>query len=103
MKVKDAIIQIQASADPDSVSERLRKLYRTETVNRIKLRSHGAPTSSVSLTEGVIKEMDDWIVKVARGIGISDDAAEHLRQEEKELMINRVKLAVFIKRTGGEP
>src|SRR4030042_2675534 len=103
MKVKEAIAELQASSDPDSLYNRIRKLYLDETINRIKLRAHGSPTATVSLTHSVLKEMDEWIVKVARGVGMTDEGANRLLADEKKKFFEHMRFAVFLKRTGGEP
>ncbi len=97
MKVNEAIEFLCNQPEPtgENVFTPLRKLYRDETINRIKLRAHDSRTVSVSMSEGVLAEMDDWIVKVALGVGLTQELADRLRAEEKTWMLSSMRLSAY--------
>ena len=70
MKVKEAVEKLNGQII--SIKE-IHALYFSEAMSRAKMRAHGKDKISMSLMEGVLDEMDDWIVKVCQGIGWSED------------------------------
>lgn len=83
MKVKKAVEKLKAEPSED-LHRNLAKLYGEEAHSRIALRSHGASPSK-SLVEGVMKEMDDWIVKVAQGVGLNVKTITALKTERSAI------------------
>jgi len=85
MKVKEAVAEL-ANSPSEDLYRNITKLYREESYARIKLRSHGNKPSQ-SLIEGVVDEMDDWISKVAKGMGLSDEAISSLGTDRAAIFI----------------
>lgn len=95
MRVEEAI---EKFAGRDTVkSYDLARLYHNEVYSRLKLRAHGKATASESMLEGILVEMDGWIVKVCRGLGLSEDATEKTRQENKEVALSAMRKAIMKK------
>lgn len=95
MKVIEAIELLkQPELVGKTIFDRLRELYGKEFFDRLELRVHSRPTASLSTAEGVLREMDEWIIKVALGVGLTAEQAERLREDERKLTGALVGLAV---------
>ena len=94
MKYTEAVRQLLEQGDVRMFD--IETLYKVEVFKRVELRAHGRREASTSLMEGVLKEMDEWIVKVCRGIGWKDDACEKARQECKQTALSAMRLATIV-------
>lgn len=94
MKHKEAVLQLLQQGNVKQFD--IETLYKVETLKRVELRAHGRHIISTSLMEGVLKEMDEWIVKVCQGLGWSEDACEKARQECKQIAVTAMHLAAAV-------
>ncbi len=92
MKVKEAVVQLK-SLEHCGMFE-VEALFGVEMFKRMKLRAHGQNMVSESLAEGVLQEMGEWIFKVCRELGWSEDACEKARQECKQTALTSTRLAI---------
>jgi hypothetical protein len=96
MKYKEAIEKLLKKAKEPYNGElkmfHVERLYQEEFFNRIKLRSHGVNQVTESLAFSVLYEMDEWIVKVCKGIGWESDACEKAKMECRSTAIASMKL-----------
>lgn len=100
MKYKDAVAQL-SELDHCGLAE-IETLYKVEMLKRVELRAHDSRLVTKSLMESVLKEMDDWIEKVCRGLGWSDQAVEKSRQECRDTATAAMNFAIRVERKRGK-
>jgi len=96
MKAKDAAIELKKQSFY-GMSDVL-KLFLKELMARIELRSHGETIITKTLAESVLKEMGDWIYKVAKELGWNEDACDKARQECLEIAFESLRMSVIRKK-----
>lgn len=100
MKYKDAVKYLKYNEHDKMWG--VEELYKEEMITRIKLRTHNASKVSKTIALDVIKEMDDWIMKVCRGLGWNEDAIYKAKQECHSSAVTSMNLAINIKETPAE-
>ena len=94
MKVKEGIAWVNQRKNCKNPFDAMIELYKQETLARVELRNHGKREVSVELMKGIVREMDDWIFKIAIAMKFDEVSARAVVREAHDAADNAMKLAV---------
>jgi hypothetical protein len=96
MKVKEAIEKYHNSTD---LRKELNDLFYNECVSRVNLRLHNKNPNynpikpTYNLIDGVIKEVSDWLIKVANGVSFDRKELAGIIKWQKEAILAKFGIA----------